>query len=138
MPERGSVLMLMPAAVLVLLVLAAITVDHACVFLGEREVADAAAAAANDVATLVDEAHYRATGEVRLECDRAQQVADAAFAAREPAWLLGGGVEVVACGGDRVRVVARGDVGFVFAKAIPGAADRATVEAAATAVATRG
>src|SRR3712207_1178709 len=45
--ETGSALILMPAAVLVLVILAAIAVDAAIMFLGERELAAATAAAAN-------------------------------------------------------------------------------------------
>ena len=48
MRERGSVLMLMPAAVLVVLVLAAIAVDLSARFVGQREAIAAAEGAAND------------------------------------------------------------------------------------------
>lgn len=133
--ERGSVLMLMPAAVLVLVALAGITVDSAIAFLGEREVSNAAHAAANDVAGLVDEAHFRVTGEVRIRCEDAPEVAAASFAARQPAWLRAGRVEVVACGGNQVAVAAAGEVDYLFSKAVPGGPDGARVTATATATA---
>ena len=49
--ERGSVLMLMPVAVLIFLVLGALCVDFGSVFTVKRELSNAAAAAANDAAS---------------------------------------------------------------------------------------
>jgi len=54
--DAGSVLLLMPAAVLIVVVLGAIAVDAAVVYLGERQAADLATSVANDAAALVDEA----------------------------------------------------------------------------------
>lgn len=61
--ESGSALLLVPAGILVMLILGAIVVDTAVVFLAEREAAAAASAAANDIATLaVDEGVLRTEG----------------------------------------------------------------------------
>ena len=49
--ERGSTLLLVPSAVLVLFLLTALCVDGAATFLAQRELADACAGAANDAAT---------------------------------------------------------------------------------------
>jgi hypothetical protein len=69
--EEGSTLALMPAAVLVLLLLAAIAVDSAAAYLGQRRVADLAAGLANDaIAGLSEEAFY-AAGEVVVSPTRA-------------------------------------------------------------------
>lgn len=122
----------MPAAVLVLVVLGALAVDSAVVFLGEREVANGAGAAAQDIAaSLVDEDWYRATGEVRLRCDagHALDVATQSFEARSADWLDDVRLEVVACGGDRVVVRVTATVGLVFAAAVPAARDRLVVSA---------
>lgn len=130
--------MLMPAAVLVLVVLGAIAVDSAVLFLGEREVANGAGAAAQDVAAaLVDEEWYRSTGEVRVRCDadRVLDVATTSFAARAPDWLDAVRVEPVACTGTRVVVRVTATVGLVFSTALPGGRDRATVSATGAAVA---
>ena len=50
--ERGSTLLLVPSAVLVLFLLTALAVDGAASFLAQRELADACAGAANDAATV--------------------------------------------------------------------------------------
>lgn len=67
-PERGSTLLLFPAAVLIVVALAAMAVDTSIAFLAQRELANAAAAAANDAATraLSDDAFYRGN---RIELD---------------------------------------------------------------------
>ncbi len=58
--QRGSTLLLFPAAVLIMVALAAMAVDSAIAFLAQRELANATAAAANDAATeaLSDRSFY--------------------------------------------------------------------------------
>jgi hypothetical protein len=131
--------MLMPAAVLVVLVLAAITVDSSIAYLGEREVAGAAAAAANDAAgAALDQAEYRRSGTVRIDCAEAARVAAASFEARGPDWLRARSIRVVTCGGDRLTVEATAEVGLVFSPAVPGGPNQVQVSADAEAVAIRG
>jgi hypothetical protein len=136
--ERGSVLMLMPAAVLVLLVLAALAVDSAVVFLAQRQAGDAAAAAANDAAgaALSDAAFYRA-GDVVLDPQRAAAVVAAAITARGSGLDLVGppSVEIA---GRQVCVTVRAQVRYLFAPAIPGVPRATTVTARATATAVAG
>jgi hypothetical protein len=130
--------MLMPVAVLVLVVLAAICVDSAVLFLGEREVANASDAAAESVAArLVDEDWYRATGEVRLVCERERvlDVATGSFEARAADWLDDAHLDIVDCAGATVTLRATATVGFVFAKALPGALDRGVASATGSATA---
>jgi Flp pilus assembly protein TadG len=140
--ERGSILMLMPAAVLVIVVLGGIAVDAAVVFLGQRELADAAAAAANDaaVAALEERAFYD-EGALRIDPARAAEVARAAFTARRVGYLEATGlsvaVETVAGEAVRVRVTAEGTVALVFAPAVPGAARTVAVRATSLATAVR-
>ena len=63
-------MLLVPTGILIVLVLAAITIDAAVGFMAEREAANIASAAANDIATLgIDVEHFRATGEYRLRSD---------------------------------------------------------------------
>src|SRR5437868_1877996 len=66
--DRGSVLMLMPAAVLIVLVLSAIAVDLSIVQMGERQAIDAADAAANDAVTYgISESTLRDGGGIQLD-----------------------------------------------------------------------
>lgn len=136
--DRGSVLLLMPAGILVVVVLASIAVDFAIAFLGEREVASLASSAANDAATsAVDQAHLRATGEFRLDPTRVEQVVAATIAAASTEVDLDPPViELIDVDGEpAVRVRITGRIGYVFAPALPGAPDGADVGASATAVA---
>lgn len=77
--ERGSSLMLMPAAVLVMLLLGAIALDAAAVRMQVRELRNTARSAANDaLSAAVDVGHLRETGEIRIDEERARAiVADA-------------------------------------------------------------
>lgn len=129
--ERGSVLMLMPAAVLVLVVLGAVAVDAAIAFMAQRELQSATAAAANDAAVAaLEEARLYECGELSVAADRAATVAAAAFGARvsdtvdtvgEPDVTVNGGgsTEFI-----EVTVAARGTVDLLFTPAVAGGAQR--------------
>lgn len=134
-------LLLFPAAVLVVVVLAAVAVDSSIAFLGERELANATAAAANDAAgqAVSDRAFYQgdrveldpatvervAVGRVRASLDTGRHhdlVVDAQ--ARPPsaagcAWT--------------VRVTARSRVSYIFSPAVPGGPDSVAIEASTVA-----
>lgn len=136
--ERGSVLLLVPAGVLVLFVLAAIAVDFGLAFLGQRELSAAAAAAANDAAGVAvsDTAFYGATtSEVVIEASRAQRVVADALVRRRPTGVTITHV-VVRTDGPRVCVAVRGRVPYLFSRIVPGLPRAAEVhgEAAVTAV----
>ena len=140
MGERGSVLMLMPAGVLVLFLLGAIAVDFSVAFMAERELVNAAAAAANDAAVgAIDDARFYEADEIALDEGRARTVVDAAVEAQGAEWLAP--IEVVrvevASGSPTVTVELRARARYLFAKAIPGGPDGVTVQAAATATAER-
>jgi hypothetical protein len=132
--------MLMPAAVLIVIVLGSIAVDFAIVFLGEREAASLAAAAANDAATAVAEEHFRESGAFRLDEDRARRAAEATLDASSSVIDdLDLVIDVITVAGEpAVTVTVSGTVAYVFAPALPGGPDRARVEATATAVAREG
>lgn len=130
--------MLMPAGVLVLIVLGAIMVDFAVVFLGEREVANAAAGAANDAAVAaISEEHFQKEGEICIDWDRALQVAHESYAARSADFLARLAAPQVDLGyhGDEpsVTVSAEADIDMIFSSALPGVATRRTVSAVAVA-----
>ena len=76
--DRGSVLLLFPAGVLVVLLLGAIAVDASIAFLGQREIANAVAAAANDAATAsLSDAAFYGSGDIALDQARATDLAEA-------------------------------------------------------------
>ena len=131
--DRSSVLMLMPAAILVVFLLAAIAFDLSLLFLRQRQASSVAVDVANDLASAAfDEDSFRSTGEFELDPDRADELGRAFVGASD----LGGEVErvqVQVIGPDRVEVRLTVRVDYVFADAIPGAADGSTVTAAATA-----
>ena len=121
--DGGSALILMPAAVLVLLVLGAISVDSAVEYLGHRQLVDFTASAADDAAAkaLDRSSFYGHAGLVRIDPDAAQAVVDQVRVAAG-----GGGVEItdaeaeVSPGGDEVTVTATGTVHGVFGPAVGG------------------
>ena len=133
--ERASVLMLMPAGVVVVLLLGAIAFDLSVVFLRQRQATSLAVDVANDLATAaLDEDAFRADGAYRLDPGRADELADALVRGSD----LGDDVidlEVAVLAPDSVEVRVVMTVDYVFAKAIPGSGDGTTVEATATAVA---
>lgn len=131
--ERGSVLVLMPAAVLIVLVLAAIAVDLSLVHLGRREALAAAEAAANDAVTAgLDEQALRAGRGYTLDPTRVDRTVTASLAAH-------GVVErlrhrpVVRIDGTTVSVQLTLRVDYVFARALPGVAHGTEVSATGSA-----
>ncbi len=131
--ERGSALLLFPAAVAVVLVLAAIAVDLSIAFLGERALTVAAAAAANDaVAAGLDEAAFRSTGTYRLDPVRAETAARSTIDRQRSS--LPAHLEIaVAVEDDRVTVRLAGSVPYLFAPSVPGAPRQVEVDATAEA-----
>ncbi|HVF14697.1 MAG TPA: hypothetical protein VM942_08865 [Acidimicrobiales bacterium] len=139
--QRGSVLLLFPAAVLIVMVLAAITVDTSIAFLAQRELANATAAAANDAAgRAVDSEAFYQSDRIELDADGVEAVAaervrlaidqtrhralEVRVAASPPA---GPGCPWT------VSVTASSRVPYVFAKALPGGPDEANVRASSVA-----
>lgn len=103
--------MLMPAGVLVVLLLASLALDTAVIFLGQRELANAAAAAAGDVAaTAIDEGTFYDAGVVRLDSRRAREiVAEHVRSAHDPP-LDSVEVELLVVRGRHVELRLRGQV----------------------------
>lgn len=131
--ERGTVLLLVPAAVFILCVLGAIVVDSAHATMRRRELQHAADAAANDVAALaIDPAALR-TGIVVLDPARAQEVAEASLDAQQVRGLAA--VRVRLEGAGTVVVELEAAHPSVFARSIPGAPRTIRVPARARATA---
>jgi hypothetical protein len=136
--DRGSVLMLMPAAVLIVLLLGSIAFDLSLVYLRQRQATDLAIAAANDAAIAgIDQDLFRATQEVVLDDALVDEAASAAIAASD----LQSAVldwEATAISDTEVEVTMTVRVDYLFAAIIPGANDGTTVTARVVAVAEPG
>jgi Flp pilus assembly protein TadG len=127
-------MMLVPAAVLVLIVLGAIAVDSAVVFLAQRDLSNRTAGVANDIAgyAVSESSFYQGGGAVELDQSKAASYTGLAFSDdRRP-----GGFErwsaAASTQGRTVVVVAEADVRLVFAPAIPGVRSMAHVTARST------
>lgn len=121
--ERGSALILMPAALLVLLILGAISVDSSIEYLGHRQLADFTASAADDAAAkaLDRSSFYAQNARLSIDQEVAQAVVD-----RVRSTAGGGGVDItdataeVSADGDQVTVRATGTVHGLFGPAVGG------------------
>ncbi len=135
---RGSVLMLMPAGVLVILLLGAIAFDMSLLFLRQRQAAAVTSDVANDLAALaLDVPTFRASGEYVLDPAKADEIGLSLLDASDLAEHITSAV-ISVTGDDTVNVRVTVAVEYVFAKAIPGGDDGTTVTAEATAVASPG
>ncbi len=116
--SRGSVLMLMPAAVVIVLLLGAIAVDSAIVYLHQREAYNVAFDAANDAAGAgIDRDLLRTTGTISYDPDRLRTLAAATVSA---AGIDNLALVDVAPAGDVVEVVVEVRVSHLFAPAFGG------------------
>ena len=116
--SRGSVLMLMPAAIVIVLLLGAIAVDSAIVYLEQRQAYNVAFDAANDAAGAgIDRDLLRTTGELVYDPGRVESLAAAAVEASEV-----DGLALVAArpDGDGVAVTVEVRVQRLFGQAFGG------------------
>lgn len=127
-------LMLVPAGILVLLVLAAIAVDTAIVLAAQRDLAHRTAAVAGDVANVaVDDASFYSSGAVQLREDVAAMQVRLAFPPERPPAGYDSWAAAARTDGRRVTVSATAEVRYLFAPAIPGTPRSTTVQATSTA-----
>ena len=134
--ERGSVLMLMPAAVLIVLVLSAIAVDLSIVQMGERQALDAADAAANDAVTYgISESTLRSGGGIVLDPQRVRRSVQQSLDAHGLTPHLTRPPLVEITGPASVRVTLSVTVDYLFAKSLPGTPDTKVVTAVGDATA---
>jgi len=134
--DRGSVLMLVPAGLLIVLIMASIAVDMSLVHLRQRQAYDLAVGAANDAATAaLDPASVRSGAGV-ADHDRAVAVARRVVEASNlSAEVVGAPVVRIEGGRVEVQISMRAD--YIFAGVVPGAPDGMTVTASASAEAAR-
>ncbi|CAB4927668.1 MAG: hypothetical protein F2837_02375 [Actinobacteria bacterium] len=132
--ERGSVLMIMPAAFMILLVLGAIAVDLTAVRVGQRSLLSSATDAANDAVTVgLDEGAFRSGDGYRLDPERVRGAVYAVLFAKGVLNHLTSAPTIVIHPDRSVTVRLEGRVEHIFAKALPGASDPVPVHAEATA-----
>ena len=137
--DRGTVLMLMPAAVLVLLMLGGIAFDYAHLFLAKRELSSVVEAAANDAVTHgVDQAAVRRGDGFVLDPARVVASVAASVADHSPELHFVGDPLVEIVSATEVRVTITASIDYVFTRAVPGAPGSATVKVVATADARNG
>ncbi len=134
--------MLFPAAVLIMVALAAMAVDSSIAFLAQRELANATAAAANDAAAqAVSDSSFYEQNRIELSSSTVESVAvDRVRSLIDETRHHGLSVEAEAqppvgpgCGW-RVRVRATSEVDELFGRALPGGSGRVDVRAQASAV----
>ena len=131
--EDGSALMLMPAAVLIIVILGALVVDSATVWLGQRELGSAAGVAATDAASAVYDPAFYQSGQVVLDPARAVTVALRSVAAQDLSGVQLTGTPEVRVQGRQVCVTLTGVVHPLFGRAVPGFGQSRTVHARAIA-----
>ncbi len=128
--ERGTVLLLFPAAILIVLLLGSIAVDFSLIHLRHQEVEDLAASAANDAAhALSNEALYDG-GTIALTAQRAAEAVVRTVAIRGFDGVVIDRVDVTA---DAVTVSLHLDVEYLLAPVVPGAGTGQRVTGTATA-----
>jgi len=132
--DRGSVLMLMPAAVLVVLLLGAISVDLAIVHLRQHQAVAAAASAANDAVTAgLDQTALRRGDGYRLDPARVDQAVTESIEAQGIAAELAEPPVVTMATPDTVTVELHLRADYLFARSLPHGPRSTTVEGMATA-----
>lgn len=132
---HGSVLLLMPVGVLIMLILGAITIDLVIVRVAQHDLIDAATDAANDaVAVGFDEAMWRVGAGYRLDEARVDYTVYSMLGAKGLLDRLDGPPEIEIVDDDTVTVRLARRVPHVFAKALPGAPHDQMVRATVTAV----
>jgi hypothetical protein len=136
--QRGNTLVLMPTAVLVVVLLSAIAVDAATVFLGQRRLADLAAGLATDAVAAVDEAAFYGRGDIELVRARVEVRRDAVLATVREDTSLHDVACAVETDLDVAVVSCTGRARPIFARAIPFAAESYPIRATETARAEQG
>jgi hypothetical protein len=117
--------MLVPAGVMVLLVLGSMAMDSALAYMGQRELQNLAAATANDAATQLIPASEVSRDGVDAQLDSTRL---AAFVAERFSTSPVESLTITSARGSlvdgQVVVEAEGDVDYLFARGVPGAARR--------------
>jgi len=131
---RGSALMLMPAAILIMFVLGAIAVDLTAIRVGQRDLQAALTDAANDAVTgALDESMVRAGLGYRVDDDVAWMIAMSVLGTKGVLPDLVAGPDIVVGPDGSVTITAARRVPHIFGRALPGVPHHEVVRATATA-----
>ncbi len=126
--ERGTTLLLYPAAFLVIVVLAAIAVDLSAIHLARREVLRAASQSADDGAAMLDTAAVRRGDFGVIDLRRAREVVHGEMRAQHlPGELVGAPRVALGPRPATIVVTVTVRVEHLFAAAIPGAPPHETI-----------
>lgn len=120
--ERGSAVLLVPAGLLIVVLLAAVAVDVSRLYLARRELVDIAASAASDIAAAaIEPGPYLASGELHWSQARAEAALEDALARRGLADDVRASVALAGRSpSTQVEVVLEVDVRWLFARGLPG------------------
>lgn len=130
--DRGSVLMLVPAGLLIVMIMASIAVDMSLVQLRQRQAHDLAAGAANDIVTAAADQALLRSGRTAVDPDAATAVLGRIVATSDLApHVVGTPVVRVTDGTVEVEISLHAD--YIFAGVVPGSPDGTTVTARASA-----
>ena len=132
--ERGSVLPLLPVLIVVCFLLGTLSVSTASTFLAKRELYNAAAAAANDAVSGIDDEAYFGQSKFELRVDDMRILATQSVAAR-----VGDSIRLrpeditITPEGEGVRVTLVADFSPVFRGFLPGGLKKTRITATAVA-----
>jgi hypothetical protein len=132
--ESGSVLPLLPVLIIICFLLGTLSVSTASTFLAKRELYNAAAAAANDAVSGIDDAKYFGGSEYQVKIEDARILARQSIDAR-----LGDTLRmrpediVITLEGEGVRVTLEADFSPVFRGFLPGGLKKTRLKATALA-----
>ncbi len=132
--HQGSVLILMPAAMLIVLLLGAIAVDLTIVHLRQQQAIEAAASAANDAVTGgLDQTALRAGHGYHLDPAQVDAAVDRSIDAQGLADQLAAPPQITEPTANSITVVLTLRAEYLFARALPGTPHSTTVRGTATA-----
>jgi hypothetical protein len=132
--EDGSVLPLLPVLIIICFLLGTLSVSTASTFLAKRELYNAAAAAANDAVSGIDDVDYYTNSAYTFDPTNMAKLARQSIAAR-----LGDTLRmrpediVITLEGERVRVTLEADFSPVFRGFLPGGLKKTRLKATALA-----
>ena len=136
--ERGSTLVLMPVGIIILLLLASVAIDFSLALHEQRELLNAASAAANDAATFgLDADAFRSNSTLSLDAARVDEAVRRSLASRQGGEAGQTQHSVRFPSPTSVQVALERRVPLRFAGSIPGAPDSIIVRSAASAALVR-